>query len=224
MIIIISLILLSSILLVNNVYALSFTFMGDGFLGDFSGSLSYSSLENGESATLIVGLENTSSSADGGYLTAFALNSPGGITGVTVTDNDSGFTWNLLQGTMFTLISNEISAEPYGNDFDFGAAVGTKWLGTGSGAEAGQVSNGIAVGENYNFTFYLVGTGLDLFNEQSFVDALSSEGEFFVVRFRAFDDGESDKVPGDNPVPEPMTMLLFGPALLGLMGLRSRKK
>lgn len=28
---------------------------------------------------------------------------------------------------------------------------------------------------------------------------------------------------GDNPVPEPMTMLLFGPALLGLIGLKKKK-
>ena len=29
--------------------------------------------------------------------------------------------------------------------------------------------------------------------------------------------------PEGNPVPEPMTMLLFGPALLGLVGLKKKK-
>ncbi len=194
--------------------------LGDGNRGDFTGSLSYS-YANATNATLVVTLTNTSPVANGGYLTAFALNNPGNlITGITLSASDIDF--SLLGGPSF---NNSISTAPYGS-FDVGASTGGGLLG------GGDPSIGLGVGATGTFTFSLTGSGLNTLSEASFVSSLSSSpggggAQFFVARYRGFADGESDKTPGVpgsslSGVPEPSTLLLVGSGLAGYWLYRRR--
>ena len=72
----------------------------------------------------------------------------------------------------------------------------------------------------------MTGTNLNTLTDQSFLNTFSAspgDGEgnqSLVVRFRGFNDEDSDKVP--HVVPEPATMFLFGSGLLG--GVFARRK
>lgn len=72
--------LIGSVLLATSVQAAIVGISGTGSLGSFTGSLSYSSSSAG-AATLDVTLTNTSAF---GFLTGFALNNPGGISGASL--------------------------------------------------------------------------------------------------------------------------------------------
>lgn len=182
---------------------------GDGALGYFSGNLTYS-FTSSTTASLVVTLTNTSLVANGGYLTAFVFNNPGNvITGLTLSSTNANF--SLSGGTSFT---NSINLSPFGH-FDIGASTG----------RGGNPTRGIAVSNTEVFTFLATGTRLGTLNELSFLSALSSNpggggAQFFVARFRGFDDGGSDKTPAGALVPESNTLLLFGSGLAGLAGLR----
>ena len=119
---------------------------------------------------------------------------------------------------------DEVDANPLGA-FDIGAALGDSWLGSGPGG--GNPDQGIAVSTFATFTFNLTGSGLGGVSTIDFLNALSdptggNDPEEFVVRFRGFNDGGSDKVPVDTsaPVPEPGTLALVG---IGLASLSARR-
>jgi len=200
--------------------ALAIMFSGTGPLGSFEADWSYSA-SDGNNATLELNLKNTSPVANGGYLTGFLFNNPDNlITGILLSSTDSDF---LLLGA--TSFDDSINGQPFG-DFDVGAALGGNFEGGGNPAL------GIGVGADADFTFTFTGTDLDTITIEDFIEAFSSlrgEGDemdfqFFVARFRGFEDDESDKVPGGSPpVPEPATALLFSTGL-GLAYLKNRKK
>ena len=181
-------------------------------LGDFVAELTY----DDDLKELTLEIENTSPTLNGGYLLGFSFNNPynriiGVQKGASWTDSD----FSIIGGT--TSFINGIDESPYGA-FDIGAEV------------QGNPSGGIGVGVTETFVFDLITN--DPLSENNFIEALSfqqvaqKEGDFFLARFQGFENAGSDKVPGltrENPVPEPMTMLLFGPALLGLVGFKRRK-
>ena len=185
-------------------------------LGEFEAVLTYNATDN-NNATLTVDIQNTSPAANGGYITAFALNNPFNlITGVSMTSTDSDF------NCFFA--NNKIDGDPYGN-FDIAASLGTNINSIFMGG--GNPTIGIGIGVTETFTFSLIGYGLTALSEQRFVEALSDspakdkDGEFFLVRFRGFEDQNSDKVPG-SVIPEPLSIYLLTPSLAALAFLRKK--
>jgi hypothetical protein len=195
---------LATLVLVAPRVAAAAPITGDGSLGDFIGSFDYD-----PTGRVIVSLTNTSAAANGGYITALAFNNPNDvITGVTLSSTDTDF--SLLGMPDFT---NEFGVSPFGSS-DIGASVSNQWLGGGSPV------NGIAVGQTATFTFNLTGN-LAALTTASFMNTFSTSGsEWLLVRFRGFNDGGSDKVPGTS-VPEPTTIVLLAS---GLAMIAARQK
>ena len=139
--------------------------VGDGVYGDFTGFFTYTSIDSSHAALSVL-LRNTSPADNGGYITEFAFNNPHDqITNVTLTATDPDF--RVIGGSSF---KNKIGASPYG-DFDTGGSISSSLLG------GGKPQPGMAAGAAETFTFALTGVNLNLFNELSFVNELSSNGK-----------------------------------------------
>ena len=185
-----------------SVSALPVTFVGDSAnstekLGQFTATLEYIVVDKGV-AQLWVTLANTSPDANGGWITGFAFNNPNNfIKEANLSFNPRPGEYLLMGGPGFT---DTVSASPFA-DFDMGAALGGSFEGGGS------ATAGIFVGTAEKFRFTLKGANVETLTERSFIDEVNADGEFFVVRFRGFENGGSDKVPGDPgegvPVPRP---------------------
>jgi hypothetical protein len=81
------------------------------------------------------------------------------------------------------------------------------------------------VGATETFTFDVVASDASTLDTMDF---LSGSSEFdFVVRFRGFENGGSDKVPATTtviPLPAPIVLAAIGLPMAGLMSWRSRRK
>ena len=169
---------------------------------DLPGLCTKSASFNTDNNRLTITLTNTSPAANGGFITADAFNLPAGITAtslVSTTDADFGLTSGTINvspdGTRNTLIS-------IGGDYEGG----------------GQPSQGIGTGQSATFVVQLSGT----LTQAQFAAVFNSEA----IRMRGFTDGSSDKdLITTNPIPEPMTMILFGTGLAGVAAkVRRRRK
>lgn len=194
---------------------------GEGTLGFWEGAVDYS-YTNSTSAELEVKLKNISPADNDGYITAFVLNNPFDyITDIELNATDSDF--NLIGGAAF---DNAVNAAPYGQ-FDFGASTSNSRNGNSAFLGGGNPNKGIAVGDEETFTFKLTGSQLDTLTDHVFLstlsisDAVGQKYKNFVVRFRGFEDGGSDKVYKGHHLPEPATMAMFG---LGAAGAFIRKR
>jgi hypothetical protein len=207
---------LAAFVLVTPRIASAMPISGNGVLGDFTGAFDYSYDSNTFLGKLVISLTNTSAASNGGYITALAFNNPNDKIDTVSFESDQSY-FGLLGMPDFT---NEFGVSPFGSS-DIGASVTNQWLGGGS------PTSGIGVGQKATFTFQFTGDDLGTLTNASFVNALSTGGgggaEWLLVRFRGFENGGSDKVPGvpGRSVPEPASIVLLGS---GLAMIAARKK
>ena len=152
-----------------------------------------------------IGATNTSAPANGGFITGFVF---------AIDSADDGAAGSLLPGASHPLFLNTgpQAAPPFGG-FDAGAALGGDW--TGGGSPAG----GIAVGATGDFNFNITASDFASLTASSFINGPDDYN--FVVRFRGFVNGASDKVPGQI-VPAPGALALLG--IAGLFGARRNRR
>ena len=167
-------------------------------LGDFTGTIDYT-FTGGDTGTLIIELTNTSNAANGGFITAFVFN-------INSSDNGASATLTSTTDSDFENITGDgLEAPPFGT-FEAGAGLNGDFTG------GGNPSRGIAVGDTETFTFEVEASDAATLESRDFV---LGPNEFdFVVRFRGFENGGSDKVPGAPaniiPLPAPLVMAAIG--------------
>ena len=160
---------------------------------------------------LTISFTNTSPAANAGYIVADAFNLPSGVAATLFSTTDPDFD---------TFLEGDVKTRPFGHRTDIVSLGGN--LNTAFTRAGGSPLGGIAVGQTAQFVFSLSNAGV---NE---TDVFNSE----LVRFKGFSNGKSDKtgVELDGPngppaaVPEPMTLLLVGPGMAGLVWLRARRR
>lgn len=178
-----------------------------GTLGQYSGSMSWSHV-SGNTATLTVSLTNLASTAAGGKLTGFVFGTPSvaGLTYKLTTVPANNSAWKIAVG-------RGAAAQPFGN-YQMGAALGGDWNGGGS------PNAGIGVGQTGTWVFTITGgeSTLATLAASNFWHATNEFG--FVARFKGFNDGGSDKTPGQISPPEELTVVpVPAPVLFAGVGL-----
>jgi len=166
-------------------------------LGSFAGSITYDT-----DGLLDIDLTNTSTPANGGFITGLVFN--------IAADATASFISTTADAS-FAGVSDALGA-PYGT-FEFGSALGGNFLG------GGKPTGGVAQGETETFSFQITGPGIASLTALDFIADLSTgadQSALFLVRFRGFADGGSDKVPG---IPTPTTAAL-SLAMIGAWALR----
>lgn len=189
------------------VQAGSIPIMSDGAnstegLGSFTGSLAYEFDPFADLGFLSVTLTNTSDPDNGGFITGFVFN-------IASADDDASATFTSGSHPFENLTDGGLNAEPFGNPFDAGAALGGAFQGGGSPTQ------GIAVGDTGIFEFDVMAFDAADLTALSFLPGGPSEFNF-IVRFRGFENGDSDKVPA-SVIPLPPALALGGLGLLGAM-------
>lgn len=170
-------------------------------LGTFTGSVEYNFVAD-SSGILTITLNNTSNVDNGGFITGFLFNMDSADAVATLTSGTHPFD----QAT-----GNGLNGQPFGDPFDAGAAIGGKFEG------GGNPNDGVAVGDTGIFTFDITASDAAGLSAWSF---LTGPYDFnFIVRFRGFEDGGSDKVPA---VPTPGALALLGTAGVLVSGRRRR--
>ena len=162
-------------------------------LGAFTGMLDWN-YSSGTSGVLTVSLTNTTPAANGGWLTAFLFNIDSIdplATAVLASSTDPDF---------LNITGGGLNGAPFGNPFDAGAGLGGDFLGNGN------PSAGLAIGATGTFVFNVTASDASLLSATSFLNGPYDEN--FIVRFRGFANGGSDKVPAQL-VPGPATLALF---------------
>lgn len=163
-------------------------------LGDFSGSISYDFDGSTDVGNLVITLTNESLAENDGFITGFVFNTGSTDAGVAVAFESATHDFLDVAGQ---------SAQPFGGRFDGGAALGGHWVG------GGRPHGGIAVGQTGEFHFSVNASDASSLTASNFLTG--SLDHNFVVRFRGFDNGGSDKMPA---IPTPGALALLAVASL----------
>ncbi|MDX2018407.1 MAG: hypothetical protein SFY95_12320 [Planctomycetota bacterium] len=165
-------------------------------LGAFTGSFDYVA-SNATQGTLTITLTNTSPVANGGFLTAFVFNAVNSVTNLTLSTAPANFS-----------LSSGVTASPFGT-YRYGVSTSSSFEG------GGNPNRGLAVGATGTFVFAVTSTNALALSEASFLTGANDYP--FVVRFRGFENGGSDKVP--TPTPGSLALGLIA----GLTAARRRR-
>jgi len=174
-------------------------------LGSFTGTIAYSYNAIESIGELTVTLTNTSDPSNGGLITGLIFN---------INSGDANASATLDTATHPFLNAPNQSGVPFGDPYDAGAALGGSFLGGGSPA------GGIVVGATGTFTFDVTASDASSLTAMSFITGPFEHD--FLVRFKGFENGGSDKVPAQPgpsaPGPSALTVLACG------MLFRSRRR
>lgn len=171
-------------------------------IGMYTGTLEYTHDAGTGIGLLTVDLTNTSPAANGGFLTGFLF---------TFDSIDPGANAMLISAPDDFMNTGSQTAPPFGTPYVGGAALMGNWTG------GGNPNRGLGVGESGVFQFDIIASDAAFLSASDFVQG--SQSPSFVVRFRGFNDGGSDKVPA-IVIPAPAAGLL----LLGLFATRTRRR
>lgn len=179
-------------------------------------TLTYNAL-NTFQGVLTLDITNTSESWDP-RLTSFAFNTPSGVLSVSNYVSEAA-------GWTYTFDRNDINTPGTYGYFDVAGLSGPNFNG-------GDPNEGIARNEKRTFTFGLVGLGLNLLTEETFVNSLSYDPiggpdeseQYFIARFQhtgANGQGADVATPSSiRLVPEPTALMLTA---LGGVGIFRRR-
>lgn len=166
-------------------------------LGAFDGSVSWDYSGTGRRGSLIVTLDNTSTTELGGYLDAFGFNVVDGL--------NIKFQRNLSENiSRRWRMMRRVEADPLGT-FDFALSLTKRFHGRG------DTSDGLAQGTLRSFVFRVRGAEslLQDLTPSSFLDE-SSGSRAFVAHFSGFSDGSTDLVGAALPAPGALPLLAMG--------------
>ncbi len=171
-------------------------------LGSFTGSVDYVYDADTGLGLLTITLTNTSDPDNGGYITGFLYN-------IVSDDPDASATLVSASYPYEDATGLGLNGEPFGNPFDAGAAIGGVFLG------GGDPTGGIAVGDTGIFGFEIMAFDAADLTALNFL--IGGRYEFnFIVRFKGFADGGSDKVPA-SIIPLPPALAWGGLGLVAAM-------
>ena len=176
---------------------------GIGSVGAFTGTIEYNFDALKARGNLEISLVNTTPGPNSGFLTGFVFNinsgDPGASASLTFTSFDA-----------FEDTGTE-PAPPFG-DYDAGAAVGGDWTG------GGDPHLGIAGGQIGVFRFNVQASDASSLSAMSFITGPLEHN--FVVRFKGFNGGGSNKLPA-TVIPNTGSISLL--AIAGLLVTTRRR-
>lgn len=171
---------------------------------------------------LTIEIKNTSTSGPDPRITGFVFNAPSAVSGISLfsasgTADDSD--WD------DSFDRDKINTPGSFGEFDIAGI-------TGPNLNGGTPNSGIVKNTAATFMFSLLGTGLDLLDEGSFLNLFSSgKGNFiqqaFGIRFQRTDlDKQGSDIGFVTTVPLPAALPLMGAgfAVLGFVGWRRKRK
>jgi hypothetical protein len=174
-------------------------------LGTFTGTIDYGFDIGLNSWTVLITLTNTSNPANAGRLTGFLFNINSTDANASAALHSADYPFQNAAGQ---------SGNPLGGTYDAGAALGGNWNGGGPPAP------GIAPGATGSFLFKVSASDANSLSAMSFITG--PETYNFVVRFRGFNGGGSDKVPAvESVVPGPSALCALA---IGLVLSRGRQR
>lgn len=150
--------------------------------GKFGATIEYTA-NGGDLGTLTVSLYNASCPTKGGFLTGFLFN---------FVSSDPTAKATLQPGAAYPFLAASGNGMPFGQ-FKAGAALGGNFQG------GGNPNNGIPPGATGIFIFTIQASDAATLSASHFVEGPNAYD--FVVRFKGFTGGWSDKVPGVVPCP-----------------------